>query len=71
MIGPRLKRLRSVKSMPEDGVYFASIEMVSVDGSISHDDFCSRPNDDFGLGPNVRAAIDAWIAEDKPVLPAA
>ncbi|WP_348235144.1 hypothetical protein, partial [Salmonella enterica] len=69
MIGPRLKRLKSVKSMAEDGVYFASIETVSVDGSISHDDFCSRPNDGFGLGPDVRAAIDAWISDGNPVLP--
>lgn len=69
MIRPSLKRLISVTATTESGVYMASIEAVNIDGAVAIDDFCSRPDDAFGLGPDVRAAIDAWLAAGKPVLP--
>ena len=69
MIRPRLKRLVFVTATTEASVYMARIEAVDTDGSLLTDDFCSRPDDAFGLGPEVRAAIETWIAEGKPVLP--
>ena len=71
MVRPRLKRLLLVTATSEADVYMARIEAMNMDGACSQDDFCSRPDDAFGLGPEVRAAIDTWIAEGKPVLPAA
>lgn len=70
MIRARMKKLLSVRSATEAGVYFAHIEALGADGISSVHDFCSRPDDAFGLGPDVRAAIETWIAEGKPVLPA-
>jgi len=71
MVRPRLKKLSSVTVSSEAGVYFARIEALELNGSTSIHDFCSRPDDTFGLGPEVRAAINTWIADGKPVLPAA
>lgn len=71
MVRPRLKRVLSVTASSEAGVYFARIEAIDLNGFASTHDFCSRPDDSFGLGPNVRAAIETWIAEGKPVVPAA
>jgi len=69
MIRPSLKSLISVTATIETGVYVARIKALNIDGALGVDDFCSRPDDAFGLGPEVRAAIDTWIAEGKPVLP--
>ena len=70
MIRPRLMALLSVRATREAGVYFAGIDALGADGIRSIHEFCSRPDDTFGLGPAVRAAIDSWIAEGRPVLPA-
>lgn len=71
MVRPSLKKLLSVMASSETGVYFAKIEACDVNGATSIQDFCSRPDDAFGLGPDVRVAIETWIAEGKPVLLAA
>lgn len=71
MIRPRMMKLLSVRSAGEAGVYFARIDALGTDGISSVHDFCSRPDDAFGLGPDVRAAIETWIAEGNPVLPSA
>jgi len=71
MIRPRLKRLLSVTATAEVGVYMAQIEAVNTDGALLVNDFCSRSDDAFGLGPDVREAIETWIAEGKTVLPSA
>lgn len=70
MIRPRLISLLAVRAASENGIYFARIDALGADGIRSIHEFCSRPDDGFGLGPEVRAAIDTWIADGKPVLAA-
>lgn len=65
-----LDELHSVTATAEDGCYICSIT-VTDDYGTETVDYVSRANDPFGIAPEVRAAVDKWIADGKAVLPAA
>lgn len=64
-----LHNLISVTATDELGVYSAVVDITDANGERYEAEHISRASDPYGLGPTVRAAIDQWIADGKPVLP--
>lgn len=59
----------SVAAANEPDVYLAFVDLTDMNGERYETEYVSRPDDTFGLAPSVRAGIDQWIADGKPVLP--
>lgn len=64
-----LHNLISVAATDELEVYLAVVDITDTNGERYEAEHISRASDPYGLGPAVRAAIDQWIADGKPVLP--
>lgn len=64
-----LHEIISVTATDEDGVYIATVDITDMGGERYETNYVSRAGDIFGLAPVIRAAVEAWIADGKPVLP--
>lgn len=64
-----LHEIISVAETEEDGVYIATVDITDMSGERYETDYVSRAGDIFGLAPTIRYAVEAWIADGKPVLP--
>jgi len=69
MMAMKLHNLISVTATAEPDVYLAVVDITDANGERYEAEHVSRASDPYGLGPTVRAAIDQWIADGKPVLP--
>lgn len=68
MVNMSLTEILAVSETETDGAY-----IVKCVGDIGLGeetfDYCLTPGDTNGLAPVVRAAVEAWISDGKPVLP--
>ncbi|TDR34322.1 hypothetical protein [Aquamicrobium defluvii] len=64
-----LHNLISVTATSEPDVYSVVVDLTDANNERYEAEHISRASDPYGLGPNVRAAVDQWIADGKPVLP--
>lgn len=64
-----LHDLISVAATSEAYVYLAEVDITDSTGERYRAEHISRASDPYGLGPTIRAAIDQWVADGKPVLP--
>lgn len=64
-----LHEIISVAATDEDGVYIATVDITDMGGERYETDYVSRAGDIFGLAPAIRTAVEAWIADGKPVAP--
>lgn len=64
-----LHEIISVGETDEAGVYLAKADITDIAGERYTCDYVVRPDDNFGLAPVIRAAIDQWVADEKPVQP--
>ncbi|MCA1494987.1 hypothetical protein [Sinorhizobium alkalisoli] len=64
---PALNSVSSIKATSERGVFIVHCNITDVHGSTYDTDYCSRPDDMFGLNPTLRR----WLAENSsfPVQP--
>lgn len=69
MMAMKLHNLISVTATAEPDVYLAVVNITDANDERYEAEHISRASDPYGLGPAVRAAIDQWIADGKPVLP--
>lgn len=69
MMAMKLHNLISVTATAEPDVYLAVVDITDANDERYEAEHISRAGDPYGLGPAVRAAIDQWIADSKPVLP--
>lgn len=63
---PEFHGIKSVQATHESGCYVCIID-ATTEGIREDVSYCSRAEDPFGLAPQVREALDQWIAEGKPV----
>jgi hypothetical protein len=61
MPDPVLHRVLTVTATSEPQVYIIHLEMTDVDGFTGAEDYCSRPDDTFGLNPAIRQ----WLADHQ------
>jgi len=59
----------NVSETEEPGSYILDLELTDINGERYRCNYCSRADDNFGLAPAVRNALDAWIATSKPIAP--
>lgn len=59
MNAPALHAVHSVTPTPEDGVFIVNVTVTDSDGETYTADYCSRPNDPYGLNPAIRAWLEA------------
>lgn len=64
-----LHELISVTATAEPDVFVASVDLTDVNGERYIADYVSNSSDTFGLAPVVRAAVEQWIADGKPIIP--
>lgn len=64
-----LHQIISVTATNETDVFIASVEITDVNSERYVADYTSRPDDTFGLARAVRAAVDQWITDGKPIEP--
>jgi hypothetical protein len=60
-MGMKLVSLDAVYATEEDGVYDCDITMVDESEEPQAGQFTSRPEDKYGLGPEVRAEVEARL----------
>lgn len=65
----QLHAILSVAATSEPDVYVASVDITDTARERYIADYVSRDGDSFGLAPTVRAAIEQWISDGKPVEP--
>ena len=65
----QLHEIQAVTATADPGIYVATVDITDMDGDRYITDYPSIPGDTFGLAPVIRAAIDQWIADEKPVQP--
>ncbi|WLR91023.1 hypothetical protein [Shinella zoogloeoides] len=56
-----LNSVASVKATPENGVYLLDCNITDRDGFTYDCEYCSRPEDMFGLNPTIRE----WLVENE------
>lgn len=59
-----LNSVEMVTQMPEEGVFLLRCNITDIDDIIRDCDYCSRPDDPYGLNPTIRQ----WLA-DNPSFP--
>lgn len=64
-----LHSVHAVHQTAEPDVYSVSVEMSDINNERYITEYASRPDDPYGLAPAIRAAIDEWISDGKPVAP--
>lgn len=65
----QLHELLSVRHGATAGTFVASVDITDATGDRYACDYVSVPNDPHGLAPVVRAEIDKWLSDEKPVQP--
>jgi len=65
----QLHELQAVTATADPAIYVATVDITDVNGERYVTDYVSTPSDTFGLAPAIRAAIDQWVADEKPVQP--
>lgn len=63
---PKLNSVASVKATAETGVFILHCNITDTEGTTYDADYCSRPDDSFGLNPTIRQ----WLT-DNPSFPIA
>lgn len=61
---PTLNSVASIKATSERGVFILHCNITDVEGNTYEADYCSRPDDTFGLNPTIRQ----WLT-DNPFFP--
>lgn len=54
MPNPVLHSVNSVTATKEPDVYIVNVDLTDMDGVTSNEDYCSRPEDPYGLNPTIR-----------------
>lgn len=57
---PTLNSVASIKATSERGVFILHCNITDAEGNTYDADYCSRPDDTFGLNPTIRE----WLAEN-------
>lgn len=65
----QLHEITAVRETEEAGVYVVAADLTDMEGERYVADYASRPDDGFGLAPQIRAGLDLWIAQGRPVAP--
>lgn len=65
----QLHELQAVTATADPAIYVATVDITDVNGERYVAEYASIPGDSFGLAPYVRAAVEQWIAEERPVQP--
>lgn len=63
---PEFHGIKAVEETDESGCYICIID-ATIEGDREDVRYCSRASDPFGLAPQVRAALEEWLASGKPV----
>ncbi|MEY9100476.1 hypothetical protein ABIA24_003385 [Sinorhizobium fredii] len=62
-----LNSVSTITATPEPGVFFVGCNITDINGETYDTEYCSRPDDPFGLNPTIRK----WLADNAsfPVQP--
>jgi hypothetical protein len=61
MPDPILHAVNKVTATNEAGIYIVNVDLTDMDGATSNEDYCSRPDDPYGLNPTIRQ----WLADHE------